>query len=87
MARSIDEVNITNFVNTGLTTAFSRYTFTLEIKYTNDAGQQQTYGPTSHTFPNDLTSMPLAVRRKFAEEMIKATVRVSLGIDGWEAYQ
>lgn len=87
MARSVDEVNITNFVNTGQTTPFSRYTFVLEIKYTNDAGQQQTYGPVTHTFPNDLASMPLAVRRRFAEMMIQATVRVTLGIDTWEQHQ
>lgn len=85
MARSVDEVNITNFVNTGLTTPMARYTFVLEIKYTADNGTQQTYGPTTHTFPNDLASMPLAVRRRFAEEMIKATVRVTLGIDSWES--
>lgn len=87
MARSIDEVNITNFVNTGLTTAMARYTFVLEIKYTNDAGVQQTYGPAIHTFPNDLATMPLAARRAFAEAMIKAVVRVQLGIDTWEQYQ
>lgn len=86
MARSIDEINITNFVNTGQTTPMARYTFTLEIKYTNDAGVRQTYGPTTHAFPNDLASMPLTVRRRFAEEMIKAVVRVQLGIDSWEQY-
>lgn len=87
MARSIDEINITNFVNTGLTTAFSRYTFTLEIKYTDDAGVKRTHGPQTYTFPNDLTAMPLAVRRAFAEKMITAVARVTLGIDTWEMYQ
>lgn len=87
MARSVDEINITNFVNTGLTTALPRYTFTLQIKYTDNAGVKQTYGPTTQTYPNDLAAMPLAVRRAFAEKMIMATVRVTLGIDDWEAYQ
>lgn len=87
MARSVDEINITNFVDTGLTTPLSRYTFTLQIKYTTDAGVKQTYGPATHTFPNDLATMPLFVRRKFAEEMIKAVVRVQLNIDDWENYR
>lgn len=87
MTRSIDEINIANFVNTGQTTPFSRYTFTLEIKWTNDAGVKQTHGPQTYTFPNDLTSMPLAVRRRFAEAMITATARVALGVSNWEDYQ
>ena len=86
MARSVDEINITNFMNTGLTTAMARYTFTLEIKYTNDAGVKLTHGPQTYTYPNDLTAMPLTVRRKFAEQIIIATVRVALGIDTWEMY-
>jgi hypothetical protein len=86
MARSVDEINITNFVNTGLTTPLPRYTFTLQIKYTNDAGVKQTHGPQTYTYPNDLAAMPLNVRRAFAEKMITATARVSLGIDTWEQY-
>lgn len=86
MARSVDELNITNFVDTGLTTAFSRYQFTLEIKWTDDDGIPHTHGPQQYTFPNDLAAMPLAVRRKFAEQMIQTTVRVALGIDTWDVY-
>ena len=86
MARSIDEVNITNFVSTGATTPFSRYTFSLEIKWTDDQGVARSNGPTTRTFPNDLSIMPLAVRRRFAEQMITAAVRVQLGIDTWEMY-
>ena len=85
-ARSVDEINITNFVNTGATTPFSRYRFTLEIKWTDDQGVRRTHGPLEYTFPNDLTAMPLAVRRAFAEKMIIATARVTLGIDSWENY-
>jgi hypothetical protein len=84
--RSVDEINITNFVDTGLTSPLSRYTFNVEIKYTDTNGVKRTYGPSSHTFPNDLTPMPGAVRRAFAEQMIKATIRVSLGIDDWSLY-
>lgn len=86
-ARSVDEINITNFNNTGATTPFSRYTFSLEVKWTDTEGIARSNGPTTRTFPNDLASMPLAVRRKFAEAMIMATVRVQLGIDTWEMYE
>lgn len=86
-ARSVDELNIKNFVNTGATTPFSRYTFTLEIKWTDNAGVKHVHGPQTYTFPNDLASMPLAVRKKFAIQMIAATARVTLGIDDWEQNQ
>lgn len=85
MARSIDEVNITNFVNTGQTTAMPRFTFDLQIRYTSDNGTKQTHNQ-SYIFPNDLSSMPLNVRRAFAEQMIHAVARVALGIDTWEKY-
>ena len=87
MARSIDELNISNFVNTGQTSQFSRYTFTVHVKWTDDAGAAHEHGPQSYTFPNDLASMPLAVRRRFAIEMITATARVALGIDDWAMYE
>ena len=85
MAQRIDEINISNFVNTGLTSPMARYTFNLQIKYVDNQGADQVYNA-SHTFPNDLTAMPLNVRRHFAEEMIKATVRVALGLNTWEDY-
>ena len=34
-----------------------------------------------------VAAMPLAVRRRFANEMIVAAARVALGIDEWEQYQ
>ena len=86
-ARSVNEINITNFVDTGLTTPMARYTFTLEIKWIDDQGVAHTHGPQTYTFPNDLVAMPLDVRKAFAEEMITATVRVALGIDNWEDYR
>lgn len=86
-ARSVDQVNITNFVNTGLTTALPRYTFTLEVKYTDTAGVARVHGPQTYTYPNDLAAMPLAVRKAFAVAMIQATARVALGIDDWSQYE
>lgn len=82
----VDELHITNFVDTGLNTAFSRYTFAVLIKWTDNAGGLHSNGPTTYTFPNDLAAMPLAVRRRFAKEMITATVRVALGLDQWSQY-
>lgn len=84
---TINELNITNFVDTGQTTPMARYTFTLHVKYTNDAGAALTHGPVTKTFPNDLTAMPLSVRKKFAIQMIDATVRVALGIASWADYE
>ncbi len=85
-ARSVDEINISNFVDTGLTTSMSRYTFTLEIKWTDHDGVKHMHGPQTYTFPNDLLSMPLNVRQKHAEEMIQEVVRVILGINTWEDF-
>jgi len=65
----------------------ARYTFTLEVKWTDDQGGKHTYGPTTQSFPDDLTPMPLAVRRAFAEQMIIALVRVTLGISQWSDYE
>jgi hypothetical protein len=86
-AQRVDEINISDFVNTGLTTPLSRYTFTLQIKYHDAEGVAQTHGPVTKTYPNDLAAMPLSVRRAFAEKMIIATARVALGIDTWEMYE
>ena len=41
----------------------------------------------TYRYPNDLASMPLAVRREFAEQQIIATARVQLGIETWEMYE
>jgi hypothetical protein len=82
----VDGLYITNFVNTGQTTPMARYTFVLRVEWTDDDGVKHTHGPQTYTFPNDLAAMPLAVRRKFAEEMIYATARVALGFNTWEDY-
>jgi len=86
-ARSVDEINITNWVDTGQTRQMARYTFTLQIKWTDEQGVKRTHGPQTYDFPTDLAPMPLAVRRRFANEMIVAAARVALGIDTWEQYQ
>lgn len=87
MARSVDEVNIENFQNLGTTTPMARYSFQLTIKYTDNEGVAQVHGPVTKTFPNDLAAMPLAVRKRFAIDMINATVRVALGLEDWSNYE
>lgn len=84
---SVNELNITNFTDTGLTTPMARYTFTLQIKWTDDSGVPHTHGPTTYTFPNDLAVMPLSVRKAFAIKMIDATARVALGVSAWSEYE
>lgn len=86
-AQSIDEINISNWQETGLNVSIPQYSFDIEIKWTDLDGVKHTYGPTTKRYPNDIASMPLAVRKRFAEEMIIATARVELGIDDWEAYK
>lgn len=86
-ARSVDNIDITNWSDTGLTTPFSRYTMSVRVQWTDVNGVKQDSGVVAHTFPNDLSVMPLAARRYFANQMIMAAVRVALGIDQWEDYQ
>lgn len=86
MAR-VEEFHVTNFVDTGLTSPFPRFTFMVRIRWIDDAGVPHTYGPVTHTFPNDLSSMPLVIRRRFAEKMIYAVARVSIGIDQWSDHE
>ncbi len=86
MPRNIEELNITNFQNTGQTTPIARYTFDIEIKWRNEAGVLQTHSST-RTYPNALSDMPLRVQRRFVEEMIEAKVRVALGLAEWEDYE
>lgn len=86
-ARSVDQINITDFVDTGQTRQMARYFFTLEVNWTDLEGEKHTHGPQQYEFPTDLVSMPLNVRRRFAEEMIIAVARVTLGIDDWEQYE
>lgn len=84
---TVNELNIDQFVDTGLTTAFSRYTFRLSMVWTDDAGIKHTIAPVTKTFPNDLTAMPLTVRKRFAIQMIDATARVAAGVAQWSDYE
>jgi len=86
MARSVDELNITNWTATGQDVPISQYEFDLEIKWTNYDETKHVHGPQTYTFPNDIASMPLNVMREFAQQMIIATARVALGIDTWEQH-
>lgn len=84
---TVNELSITNFVDTGLTTPMARYTFTFSMVWTDDAGVQRTIAPVTKTFPNDLAAMPLAVRKRFAIQMIDATARVAAGIANWQDFE
>jgi hypothetical protein len=83
VARSVDQINITNWQVTGLNVSIPQYSFVIEIKWTDNSGVKHTYGPITKKYPNDIADMPLAVRRQFAEQMIIMTARVALGIDEW----
>jgi len=85
MARSVDEINITNWQELAQTTAVTRRSFDIEIKWTNDDGTKGTHS-SLRTFPGALSAMPNEVLRRFVEQMIMAIVRVELGIDSWENY-
>lgn len=85
--RSVNEINITNWTVTGANVPFPQYQFNLEIKWTDENGVQHTHGPQQYRFPNDIANMPLEIRRAFAEQMIIATARVTLGVNSWEDYR
>lgn len=85
MVRSIDEANITNWVDTGASTRIDRYQFDLEVKWTGSDGVKHQHNDT-YTYPNDLADAPLGVKRVWAEEQIMAAVMVQLGIHSWEDY-
>ncbi len=81
--QSIDEMNITNWQETGTNVKIPQYSFDLEIKWTDQFGVKREHSGT-YLYPNDISEMPMGVRKRFAEEMIVATARVKLGIDNWE---
>ena len=85
LARSVEEVNITNWTATGSNVSIPQYQFDLEIKWTDNSGNPRVHTG-AYRYPNDIASMPLAVRRRYAEDMIVATARVALGIDTWDDY-
>jgi len=85
MVRSVEEINITNWQATGSSVSIPQYRFDLEVKWTDNDGNPHAHSGT-YRYPNDVASMPLNVRRRYAEEMVVATARVTLGIDEWGDY-
>ncbi|HSG61591.1 MAG TPA: hypothetical protein VLA24_09175 [Pseudomonadales bacterium] len=83
---TVTNITISNFVETGNKTPLDRYTFDLEMEWVDGVGGEHTYAH-SHTFPNDLAPMPLNARRYFAEQMIAAVSKVSIGAASWEDYK
>lgn len=86
MPGSVNELNISNFSQSG-NTSIPRWTFQLTVKYTLEDGILRTYGPTTHTWPNDLTGIPTDVQNKFMSDIIGAKTRVALGVSTWDDYR
>lgn len=80
-ARSVDRIDFTNIVDTGLTTAIKRYTFSLEFWWKDSRGMAHHYGPTTHTWPNDLSTVPDRRMRQWAIELVIQAIRWRLGVD------
>lgn len=85
MVRSVEEINITNWQVTGANVSIPQYQFDLEVRWTDNDGNPRTHTGT-YRYPNDISSMPLNVRRHYAEAMVIAAVRVQLGINEWSDY-
>ena len=85
MVRSVEEIKITNWQQTGSNVPIPQYQFDLEIKWTDNEGNPHTHNGT-YRYPNDIASMPLKVRRCYAEDMVIAAVRVTLGLNVWSDY-
>lgn len=84
-ARSVDEINITNVNPTGTTAEVDRYSFDIEIKWTDPSGGKHQHADT-YIWPNVLADVPNNVVRKFMREMVIAKARVTLEIDEWDDY-
>lgn len=81
---SVNELNISGWTNTGLTTPIPRWTFQLSIKWTNNSGVQNIYGPATHTWPNDLSGTPDDYLKKLMTKVIADKARVTIGEMTWE---
>ena len=82
MAKSVNSIIVSNWTDTGATTKMDRYTFDLRVEYTEDDGTPRVHEG-NYTYPNDLSDVPLSVRKKWATEQIEAKVRVQLGVLEW----
>ena len=85
LARSVDEINIRNIHATGTTVQVDRYSFDIEVKWTDLQGGKHQHADT-YVWPNVLADVPNNVVRRFMEEMVVAKARVTLGIDDWDNY-
>ena len=84
-ARSVDEINISNVTSLGTTVPVNKYSFDIEVKWTDLQGGKHVHSDT-YVWPNVLADVPNKVVREFMQEMVIAKVRVELGIDDWENY-
>jgi len=80
MARSVDEIHVTNWTNLGSTAPVPQWTVNITVRWTRDDG---TSAEDSRmvTFPNILSGVPLSRLRRYMEEIILRELRVQLGID------
>lgn len=81
LTRSVDRLDVRNVQATGLTTPIDRYTFDLEIWWTEADGTARHYGPTMHVWPNDLATVPDNIVKEWATDLVTQAARWELGID------
>ena len=84
-ARSVDEINISNVSQTGTNAKVDRYSFDIQVKWTDHSGGKHEHSDT-YVWPNVLSDVPNNVVKEFMQEMVIAKARVALGIDDWENY-
>lgn len=81
----LDALSVLDWQVTGHTVGIPQYSMAIEIHWTDREGERHVHSDT-YRYPDDITAMPLTVRRHFAEQMITATARVAIGLNGWEAF-
>lgn len=86
MVRSVDAIFYTNWQETSSNISIPQYSLHIKVQWTDDDGNSHEHEG-DYLFPNVLVDMPLKVRRRYAEEMMTAKARVTLGIDDWEDYE
>ena len=81
MTRSVDRIDVRNVKATGQAARVDRYTFELEIWYTDDAGKRQHVERQVCRWPDDLAGLPLEVIQAWAVDHIIDAKRRQHGID------
>ena len=76
----VHEFNISNWQKLGTTTAIPRWQFTIQIKWTDSAGQLQEHSG-QYTFPSVLSVVPDDIMKSWVQDMIFKIARYQLGID------